>query len=186
MLLLIRLVLVLVEATTSLTSTPTSLATSSSSVVEFVVSSACVHVVMLIVANHLIRIGPLLHFVLNEMNEFLHLVDVLLFVFVNQVELGLPELDLEGSVSVSEWAGLVEQLDALLGLSNFFIADVTNLAGQLGGSNGVSLLELQGDDLSGLVELASEFFFTDLLGDVSDENVGLESLLQVCPMVLSF
>lgn len=172
MLLLIRLVLVLVEAATSLTSTPTSLtSTSSSSVVEFVVSPACVHVVMLIVANHLIRIWPLLHFVLNEMNEFLDLVDVLFFVLVNQVELGLPELDLKWSVSVAEWAGLVEKLDALLSLSNFFEADVSDLAGQLGGSDGVSLLELQGDDLSCLLELGSEFLFSDFLGDVSDENV---------------
>lgn len=62
-LLLIRLVLILVEASTSLTSATASLASSSWSVVEFVVSSVESHAVMLIVASHLIRIGPLLHFV---------------------------------------------------------------------------------------------------------------------------
>lgn len=177
-LLLIRLVLILVEASTSLTSATASLASSSWSVVEFVVSSVESHAVMLIVASHLIRIGPLLHFVLNVVDEFFDLVNVFFFIFMNQVELGLPELNLQRSETKSEWVGLVEHLNALLGLLHFFIADVPNFAGHFSGvtwSN--SIFELQWNNLSSLAQLVSEFVLFDLLWNVSDENVGLESLL---------
>jgi len=62
-LLLIRLVLILVETASSLTSAASSLSSSSRAIVEFVVYSVLSHVVWLVEAGHLARIGPLLHFI---------------------------------------------------------------------------------------------------------------------------
>lgn len=120
--LLIRLVIILVEATSALASSTAS-SSATSSIVEFVVSTVSTSILGLIVIITVHHIVLLLHFVLDIVDKFLYLIDILLFIFVMQVVLRFPELDLKWLKSISKHIGLVKHLDALLSLFDSFKAD---------------------------------------------------------------
>ena len=63
---------------------------------------------------------------MNKMNELLDLVNVSFFIFVLQVEFGLPEVDTQLLVSKAKGVGGIEHLDTLLGFLHLFVANVTN------------------------------------------------------------
>jgi len=113
-------------------------------------------------------------YLLDEVDELLHLVDILFLIFLLQVELRLPELHLQGFRPVSEDVCTVEQADALLSVFHLLVADVPNFT-----DHNVSfafaldrvLFDLERDDLACLGHHLAEFFLSHVLGNVPHKNV---------------
>jgi len=183
MLLLIRLVDVFVEATTPTahTTSTTTLSSASASIVEFVVSSIAAHEVSIVLILGVAHRLLMLHFVLDEVDKLLHLVDVLLFIFVVQVVFRLPELYSKSLCSKSKRVRRVVHLDALLSLADFLVADVSYFEGYeyLSVDSLFLVPDFNRNDFTGLLHLFLELALSHILGNESDKDVGLECLLHL-------